>query len=255
LSSELERLFGAAAATAQDWWPNVPQFEHASPKRSAIFSAVPSPEAAAALGGEAKLWAGGSFADELVCSGDEALVRLGRDRATAKIEGVDRLVPAIADALESVRDELATPIRRTWANLYISAPGVGVAEHDDGHEVIAVQISGAKEWRFWHEGERATVTLRPGSVLFMPRGIRHATEAIDLSVSLSLSFACYTLADLALHAVERFVRSRPAWDRAVSIEGPSHLKYGDELDGVLRTLGAEFASGGVLAVRPDEGLP
>lgn len=255
-AGELERLFGDEARASPQWWPDAPRVAHGPPERSSLFSAITSLSATAALGIEAKLWPEGSYENELTGGAEELLAGVDRDRATAKIEGVDRLVPTIAEGLSALTAELGTPIRRAWANLYVSAPGVGVAEHADGHEVIALQLSGAKEWSLSYAAERTVFSLRTGSVLFVPRGVGHATTASEPSVSLSLAFACYTLADVAARSIARLLYSRPGWDRVVgSLDPASSADDGAELDGILRAVGTELASGGVLAVNAAEGRP
>jgi ribosomal protein L16 Arg81 hydroxylase len=250
LPNELERLFGDAADEASRWWPDVPQVAHGACERSPLFAALPSPWQAS-FAGEAKLWPEGSFRDERVCRDDEALAAVLRERATAKIEGVERQIPEVARALDELREALGGPIRRRWANLYLSPAGVGVGEHADGHEVIVVQLAGSKRWSYRYGGEETTVVLRPGSVLFLPRAVRHSTEATELSVSLSLSFACYTLAEIATTGLQRLMSSRPEWARAAgALDGGSHSARLEELDGMLKALGAELAAEGLAAFTP-----
>jgi ribosomal protein L16 Arg81 hydroxylase len=176
------------------------------------------------------------------------LARVTRERSTIKIEGVDRLIPDIRAALDALSDALATPIRRSWANLYVSGPDVGVAAHVDGHEVIAVQLAGSKQWTLRQNGTSRSVTLQRGSVLFVPRGIEHETHATELSVSLSLSFDCYTLADVALHGLARLMRS-PEWTCAAGgIQGDFDGQRVKAFDSQLRDLGAKLASEGALGL-------
>jgi ribosomal protein L16 Arg81 hydroxylase len=218
---------------------------HGSAERSILFDneLAFSDELATS---EAKLWRAGSFADEVTCPAAEALAAVDRFGATVKVEAVDRFVPAVRSALDTLCNELGTPIRRTWANLYVSPTGIGVAEHADDHEVLALQISGEKRWSYWFQGHPTHVTLRPGSVLFLPRDLRHATQASGRSISLSLAFASFTLADLALAALGRHIRAEPLWNRPMQADGPT--TDGEELDDLLRTLGAELASRGILTL-------
>lgn len=199
---------------------------------------------------QAKLWRSGSFADEVICSAKEAFAALEQDQATVKFEAIERVITPVRSLLDTLSEELGTPIRRSWANLYFSTDGVGVAEHADGHEVMALQVSGRKKWTYWPLGAAAHVTLRPGSLLFLPRGVKHATQASGPSISLSLSFACYTLADVALGGLERRIRAAPRWNRPVTHEEDALDQEEQELDALLRSLGTDLAARGALMLVP-----
>lgn len=93
--------------------------------------------------------------------------------------------------------------RRTSVNCYIAAPSlkVGMDAHNDQHDFVIVQLSGLKRWMLWtdkskmlplgevHEsygtrpdaklkmGEpEIEVVLRPGDLLYVPRGTIHLTS-------------------------------------------------------------------------------
>lgn len=69
-------------------------------------------------------------------------------------------------------------------NCYLTAPATpGAATHVDDHDVIALQVSGAKRWRL---GSRS-VTLRAGDVLFVPRGCGHSTLSVGDTTSIHLA--------------------------------------------------------------------
>lgn len=124
-------------------------------------------------------------------------------------------VDAIAPELRAIATMLGTEFAAlTNANIYASFAGVqGFASHYDLHDVIAVQCSGEKRWHIY--GNRAvnpvtplasggaaaqaeidaargplaaSLTLRPGDLLYLPRGVYHDALATD-GASLHVTFA------------------------------------------------------------------
>lgn len=112
-------------------------------------------------------------------------------------------------------------------NSYLSADGSGFGLHLDHHPVFILQLDGAKRW--WYSVEPAlkqvitnvsfptdleivklpwvTVTrppehslcevvLRPGDVLYLPKGCWHRAQAIGHSLALTLAMESISLADL-----------------------------------------------------------
>ncbi|MFN7709508.1 MAG: JmjC domain-containing protein [Holosporales bacterium] len=111
---------------------------------------------------------------------------------------------------------LATSLRgRVQANLYASQEGQqGFQSHFDVHDVFAVHLVGEKTWRLYqgredlpishpryhqldqayfdaHKGEvLAEVTLKPGDLLYLPRGTYHdalATSGVSLHIAFGLT--------------------------------------------------------------------
>lgn len=249
--STLEALFGTAPAS--EWWPTRPYVHHGAPDRSPLFTDIPTRTSAGKLYSSANVWSDGSYDDESVLGVQEALRQLDRQGATVKIEAIDRLVPAIGAEVTRLCADLKTPIRRTWANLYFSTAGVGVQRHVDDHEVIVLQAGGEKEWVIWHGSERMEVLMRSGSALFIPRSTPHETRARSFSSSMSVAIACYTLADLAVHAIERIVRAHASWNRVAVLQNSNLDREEAELDAILRSIGAELSAQGVLAVGKAQG--
>jgi hypothetical protein len=94
------------------------------------------------------------------------------------------------------------------ANIYLTPPGSqGFRIHYDTHDVVVLQVEGAKRWRVWPgqpvphptrripwagsgsvrpEGEPATLTLAPGDALYLPRGVMHDAEVEQGAATASL---------------------------------------------------------------------
>ena len=113
---------------------------------------------------------------------------------------------------------------RVGANAYLTPPGSrGFHVHNDGHDVIVLQLEGEKRWSLGGfaptlplEGDTAVLedapeplevlTLRPGDALYVPRGVFHAAETVDThSLHITLSIHVMTQRELierALSGVE-----------------------------------------------------
>ena len=134
---------------------------------------------------------------------NEAAVRaLIAQGVTVVIDRINRLVPGIAQQGERLGEALGVPVN---VNCYISyGERQGVKLHADPHDVVAVQVHGAKHWLghgpagpdwvneapgnearpvVWEE------TLSAGNVLYLPKGEIHAALPIERpSVHLAFGF-------------------------------------------------------------------
>ncbi|MFZ4690220.1 MAG: JmjC domain-containing protein [Polymorphobacter sp.] len=125
---------------------------------------------------------------------------------------VDEIAPELRDVTDRLGEAFAA---LTNANVYASFTGVqGFATHYDLHDVFAVQCEGVKTWRIYanraenpvaplatgddaqaqidaNRGALAmTVPMRPGDVLYLPRGVYHdalAEQGASLHVSFSVA--------------------------------------------------------------------
>lgn len=132
--------------------------------------------------------------------------------ATVVANDVGALTPELRAVCETLRQQYAASVT---ANVYCSFRGVqGFGPHYDTHDVFAVQTEGEKVWRLYRnrepdpvdypgEGEDVRrylasacgpvmqeVRMRPGDVLYLPRGWYHDALAVDgpsLHVTLSVT--------------------------------------------------------------------
>jgi len=144
-------------------------------------------------------------------------------------------IPGCAAWLASLAEELGVPADALHAQVFVSAREEGLGWHFDAHDVLVVQLRGAKRW--WvapnrhltlpvdeqfspgmrpplahlaaapgglPEGEPpdddvAAIDLLPGSVLYVPRGTWHRTASLDdLSLSVSVASHAPIVADVVL---------------------------------------------------------
>lgn len=132
--------------------------------------------------------------------------------ATVVANDVGALTPPLRSVCDTLRTTYAASVA---ANVYCSFKGVqGFGPHYDTHDVFAVQTEGEKLWRLYRnresdpvdypgEGEEVRrylasacgpvmreVRMRPGDVLYIPRGWYHdalAVEGASLHVTLSVT--------------------------------------------------------------------
>jgi 50S ribosomal protein L16 3-hydroxylase len=136
-------------------------------------------------------------------------------------ESVDKFIPEVQQWLQGIRQELGLP-SATFARalVYAAKPGAGNKPHYDANANIVVQLCGTKRWtiapnrHITHPIDRWTMTseylppelresdgamprqmpegaqvidLKPGSVMFLPRGYWHTTE-VSSEDTLALNF-------------------------------------------------------------------
>ena len=138
----------------------------------------------------------------------ELFLRMGASLVGDQIEDVD---PVVRDAAAMLSERFAAT---TGANVYCSFKGIrAFNSHCDLHEVFAVQLEGEKVWQIYEnraeapieaiEGPNAqamidqakgrvlmTVHMRPGDLLYIPRGFFHdALASSDASLHLTFGVA------------------------------------------------------------------
>ncbi|MDP1825179.1 MAG: cupin domain-containing protein [Archangium sp.] len=152
-------------------------------------------------------------------------------------------------------------------SVFFSTPGPGARMHFDCTESFVVQLAGRKEWRIaanehipfppvnYLEGaplpdelalltkrpmkapkKVRTVVLKPGSVLYLPRGWWHATRTLEASTHLDLLTAVPTWADTFRPVLEALFAQGTHWLTPATAPrfGPAMLeKLIDELRGRL----------------------
>ncbi|WP_411140075.1 JmjC domain-containing protein [Streptomyces sp. x-80] len=128
--------------------------------------------------------------------------------ASLVIDAVDELHPAVGRAAMELEQWLRTGVQ---ANLYASwtaREGFGV--HWDDHDVVVVQVDGVKRWKVYGPTRAAPmykdteepepppeeplteVVMRPGDLLYLPRGWWHSVAASEGERSLHLTFGIRT---------------------------------------------------------------
>jgi ribosomal protein L16 Arg81 hydroxylase len=155
-------------------------------------------------------------------------------------------LPALTDSLA---DFLGAPRRKVLASLFFTPAGGGAVPHFDKNENFTIQLTGGKRWQVGEtpmvacapesytlgssvilpalvpllaEAERPperTVDLKPGTLLYVPRGTVHHTGAGEPSWSLNLSYCPATWLDLLQVGLQTRLAASPAWRGTVTGAG------------------------------------
>ncbi|WP_404388580.1 cupin domain-containing protein [Humibacillus xanthopallidus] len=160
---------------------------------------------------------GAAVADQV---SDDKLLRLFAAGSTIVLQGLHRTWSPLIDFCQQLAEELGHPVQ---ANAYVTPrQSTGFSDHYDVHDVFVLQVGGEKHWRLrqpvhpvplrdepW-TGHRAAVeaasakepalefTLRPGDVLYLPRGWVHSATALGgVSTHLTLGVHVWTRRHLA----------------------------------------------------------
>ncbi len=142
-----------------------------------------------------------------------------RDGATAVLQSLHRTWPPVGRFVGELQDEIGHPVQ---ANAYLTPPGAaGLAPHEDGHDVLVLQLHGSKSWNVVGLGD---VDLHPGDVMYVPAHTRHSARTNDeSSLHLTLGIIRVRLRDI----VTRILDADDALDAPVPIgfrsTNPSHL--------------------------------
>ncbi len=154
--------------------------------------------------------------------------------ATLIVNGVHKLIPELAAFAEEVKYDLGCGLQ---VNAYCSWPQKqGFSSHYDTHEVFILQVDGTKKWYIFPdtfkyplpeqkssslsppEGEPyLTCTLKPGDVLYIPRGHWHYAIALDEpSLHLTLGVHCRTGIDFLEWLVNQ-LRQQEDWRKSMPL--------------------------------------
>lgn len=155
----------------------------------------------------------------------EKLFALFQEGATLVVNRAHRAIPRLSEFCHALTQELAIHAR---ANVYITPPHAqGFERHYDAHDILILQISGAKRWRLYdtpvplptrqqpyhpQHDTGATpnyeCTLQAGDLLYLPRGLVHeaaaeTTTSIHISLGLQPAYWFDLVGMLATLAAEQ----------------------------------------------------
>lgn len=172
--------------------------------------------------------------------------KLYANQMSLLFNNVQNISPLLKDWLAAIARDLGLP-RSTYARclVYATPDGKGTTTHFDQNINFVLQVSGTKKWslapnffavnptqRFtigqpldpelasYAEGEpptempeeeRQEVILKPGSMLFVPRGYWHSTEAEGEALALNFTFSQPTWVDLFSMALRSRLSLSPEW--------------------------------------------
>jgi ribosomal protein L16 Arg81 hydroxylase len=185
---------------------------------------------------------------------------------TVHLAEIERCVPALESLLRQLERELGLPAGCTRASLFASPQADGVSCHFDSEDVFSIQLRGHKRFHVApvteirhpfgmqfgprmrvfddlfpqaaggfprpEQVEFETVDMRPGSVLFMPRGTWHRTDADSDSYAVSLILRPPSAMECVLRELKDQLMQDSDWRRPL---------YGAWGDGAARAAALDSA--------------
>lgn len=163
-------------------------------------------------------------------------------------------IPAVSEWQQRLARELGHSPAMVTCSIFAAKRGAGTRCHFDNLENFTVQLQGRKTWQLapnshvtfplqnWITGTEvpeelalyaaarlprdmpqsaAVVTLRPGDVLYVPRGHWHSADATQDSLSLFLGFAANPVVDVVLAAIRARLLQEAPWRRNFTDAGAS----------------------------------
>ncbi len=170
---------------------------------------------------------------------------------------VQNISPVLKEWLANISADLGLP-KSTYSRcmVYATPDGKGTAAHFDQNINFVLQLHGTKTWwlapnfTFVNPTERFTIgqpvdpelasyaleeppttmpepqekiVLKPGSMLFVPRGYWHRTEAEGEALALNFTFSQPTWIDLLLLALRSRLSLSPEWRELAKVDEPARF--------------------------------
>jgi hypothetical protein len=183
--------------------------------------------------------------------------------ATVSLVGAQLLDPRLASLAARLEREIAHA-GSVHMQSFLSADKCGAEFHFDASPAIAVQLEGAKRWRYWPtralaappEGlvphgahlfkraypwarvappdpaEMVEQVLRPGDILCLPGGTWHEASGVGHSLAITIEFVRRPMHAIVARRLEGLLMPRPSWREAPA---PWFVE-GDDLPGLPRVL-------------------
>lgn len=231
-------------------WPDKAFVSHGAAERLPAFLRAPELTNVEALSARYRGWlrftSGRKYQQMIAIDQVHAisLYRMGLTVQFADIAPCVRQVPAELARLEA---ELGINPGAAQASVFCSPLAEGLSVHFDSQDLFSVQLAGEKRFHFAPVNEIscpsgtqfvpgteafddlypqasqgfpdaagidfATVEMKPGSVLFIPRGTWHHTESQGESVSVSIALGAPSAAECVLEQLRMLMLQDPAWRR------------------------------------------
>jgi len=163
-----------------------------------------------------------------------AVARHFQNGATIILPQLHQSDAALAGFCRSLENILSCHVQ---TNIYLTPPdSQGFKTHYDDHDVLVMQISGSKAWRFYDtpvenpyrgEGFRSGAhdigdpteefVMNAGDCIYVPRGLMHdaRTHGDEASLHITVGLIVKTWADLMLEAVSEVALRNPDFRKAL----------------------------------------
>lgn len=134
--------------------------------------------------------------------------------ATIVLESLHRFWRPLTDFSRELEISLG---HRLQVNAYITPPGSqGFDVHHDSHDVLVLQVSGAKHWIVYDDEDKTRVLIdreiQPGDVLYIPKGFPHAASAGTIaSAHLTVGIVTHDSIDV-IRELTKLAEQEPAFE-------------------------------------------
>jgi 50S ribosomal protein L16 3-hydroxylase len=188
----------------------------------------------------------------------------------------NQYVPVLQDWVDQIRADLGLSSLTYGRSLIYATPdGKGTAPHFDQNINFVLQIHGTKKWTMAKNetvqnptvrhtmgqfidpemmsylespmpetmpAETFTFDLTPGTLLFVPKGVWHSTEAEGHALSLNFTFTAPSWAELFLSALRSRLNLSPEWRETADGVGDHERRFDAEkkFDHLLASLAYEL---------------
>lgn len=203
---------------------------------------------------------------------------------TVRLGELDQHLVGATAWLRALEQELGLPVRSCALHGFVNAPGVGLGAHCDPSEHLLIHVRGRKhiqvapsaegsfygrshslhlapsasdaaqreagyaEWGAHLPPDAETIELRPGAVLFMPRGCYHETRGGDDGVSLSVVVRMHipSYAELWVDYLRDYLGQDAAWRTpaagAWSTDAAARAAHHDRLGTLIAAASSQLAA-------------
>jgi 50S ribosomal protein L16 3-hydroxylase len=226
-----------------DKWPNELLLVHGPAERLAGLAEIPAFRSIPSL---FDFWPGVARVPDNSLQPAGIARKRFEEGASISFDMAENPIPELRSWLTKLQLDLCLPANVLGRCIvYVSAKGTGARMHFDQNANFIIHLHGAKNWtvaRNLHvanpteqyvsgtaelpqelklyctpdllkalPSNRETVKLRRGSVMFLPRGYWHATEATEDSLQLNFTFSQPTWADALIPAIHRRLLRHSHW--------------------------------------------
>ncbi len=181
---------------------------------------------------------------------------------------VNRIFPVLQEWVDQIKTDLGISKQSYGRSLvYVTPDGKGTAPHFDQNINFVLQIHGTKRWTLANNNsvmnpmdrhtmglpvdpemmsyleepmaeimpkETVSFELKPGSLLYVPRGVWHSTEAEGHALSLNFTFTAPAWMDLLLGALRSRLVLSPEWRESALVA--DELKFKTLLESLIQDL-------------------
>lgn len=256
----LEALISPCSVTSflTDFWPDKPFSAHGSLARLPAYVRQKDFSSFEALARNyaGKVFFNGPNSPRMVAVDKVKAVKLFQMGLTVYLTDIEHFVQGTAEFLRQIETELGINEGSARVGAFASPHANGLPVHYDIEDIISIQLQGTKRFHIapvqeipypcgrqyepgitplddhypqaqqgFPDASRAvfeTIAMQPGSVLFMPRGTWHHTDAGQDSLSISIAIGPPSAADVILEQLRLTLLQDARWRK------PLYGAWGDD---------------------------